>query len=269
MHVENKKSAVSKAEPVPTQEGDQKIKARYGNMQWTLLVTDGHVILRRVNYLAERASILGVLVAGSFTLSIALALGAFSKPAESTTGWAVNPAGVNEWIKGMTIAKVTPAFGSSTKSPEAYKAFIAQVIQNDGALSTAALGNADKPGCVSMNSLSESWLNPATGLPDRPRCKVSEDGKTIWLASFVLDQRSGQAKIFPTLGALHKDGGRWAYFNFDAGMPGALYSFPEFQTVSFAKIPARVAADFPEAMTRADLSQTQGWLARARKAVGQ
>ncbi len=252
---------------LPPAATDQEIQARYSTMLWTKLVTDGHVIMRRVNHCAKTyGATMGVLAMVLLAFDAARSSGILSQDEASASGWAVNAKTVNEWSRGMNIASITPAFGSATTKVEDYKAFIAQVIQNPGSLAPQGKAVAGQVACVPIRSLAEPWVNPATGLPDKPRCKFSDDGNTIWVASHALDSASGKAVVYPVLGLFHKEGGRWGYYNFDARMPGALYAFPEYKTVTFSMIPEQLARDFPDAMTRADLSEPRGWIERAKKA---
>jgi hypothetical protein len=236
------------------------VKANEGKL-WTYLVSEGSVLVNRVNAIADpkvkgggMGGMLGFFavatVIGSFAMFLSFGLSA----SDAVKGWQTNPAEINKWAAGASLRTITPALAAATTRSEDYARFVSEVVANPQTLVPQAIGGAKLGAipCVPMESLAETWLNPATGTPDRPRCKFS--GDSVFVASFVQDGSTGRSLIYPVLGVFHKDKEGWAYYNFDGGMEGGLFALRAQKSVSIYQIANEVNKAFPGVLVYGDVT---------------
>ena len=241
---------------------EQTIREAHEGSLWTLLVSPGSVIISRVNDLAGLGRWLGIIAAAAVAGSIALAVDGSLGASDAVKGWQVNQLEINKWAAGASVKTSNPAFFAAATKSDDYARFVSDVVANPSILVEQATGQP-KPGtlpCVPMDSLSETWANPSTGTPDRPRCKFS--GDNIFVSSFVQDSSNGRSLIYPVLGVFHKEAGAWDYYNFDGGMEGGIFALRDRKNVSIFQIAGAVDKAFPGALTRADLTAPRtawGW----------
>lgn len=229
---------------------EQEFAKRWGDAQWTRLVSPGAVLVARANALGRWASGAGLLAAALGVFTIYDALGGFASAPE-IAGLRVKPGIEREWLKGASLPKDMAPFAApgALTSEADYAAFVASVESGAAKLEPgASKPSAGSIPCAPISVLSESWLNPATGLADVPRCKKSSDGKTIWVASFV---QGADRYTRPVIGVFHEEGGRRVYRNFDAHISGT-HKVAGRESVSFETIPNQVNADWPGTMSRSE-----------------
>lgn len=241
---------------------DEQIRAKHSGMLWTRLVSDGAVVVRRANAVQSWAAWLAIAAAALLVFDALRHGGGVSAPA-APVGWEIDAAGMNSWRQGMALRSVTDQIAAAATPAANYAAFVGQLESSPEMLAPVGQAQPGQVGCAPMKSLSETWLNPASGLPDMPRCKFSEDGKHIWLASFVKVASGGQELIYPVAGVLRKEGLGWAYYNFDATGAGGLHEVPGKKTVDVTMIPNQVAKDFPEALKGSDYGK-KGLVGKAK-----
>lgn len=230
---------------------EKEIAEKWGQAQWTRLVSNGAVLVARANEVAGWTVKVGLLAAAAGAWTLYSAVGGLPS-APDLAGWKAKPGIEKEWIKGATLPKDMAAFGAAgalTSEPD-YAAFVAAVEAGTTRLEPgAAKPSGNVVPCAPIGSLAETWLNPATGVADVPRCKASSDGKTLWVASFVRVSDGDYAR--PVLGVFHEEKGRRVYRNFDARIAG-FHKVAGRETVSFETIPNQTAKDWPGSMTRSE-----------------
>lgn len=243
-------------------EQDERIRERHSGMLWTRLVSDGAVVVRRANALKGAAAALAALSAGLLVFDALRHGGAPSAP-KPPVGYEIDAAGMASWRQGMALRSVTAEIAAAATPAANYDAFAGQLESNPALLAPQSQAKPGQVPCAPMKSLAETWLNPASGLPDQPRCKFSEDGEHIWIATFVKAQSGGQELIYPVSGVLRKEGFGWAYYNFDATGAGGLHEVRGKKTVDVTMIPGQVSKDFPEALKASDYAE-KGVVGKAR-----
>lgn len=253
-------------------DSEESIRIEHEGRKWNDFASEGSVRVNRVNALAnssEPGHAIGAKLSGmaaiALVASLAFSLGSGLTATGAVKGWATNQLEINKWAAGAEIKSVSQAMVAATTKSEDYAKFVADVVANPRALVPQATGPA-KAGtlpCVPMDSLAETWLNPATGTPDRPRCKFS--GDSIFVASFVQDAGTGRPLIYPVLGVFHQEGGAWSYYNFDGGLEGGIFALRDQKSVSIYQIASVVDKAFPGSMVYGDVTAPRTALARVRK----
>jgi hypothetical protein len=232
---------------------NERIARENEGMMWTHLVSAGSVIVKRVNELrALNRSLLTAAIAIAIG-SIALFAGGAMDSSAAVSGWQVSQSEINKWAAGATVKSPAAGFKAATASDVDYSRFIAQVLGNPSILVQQS-GGAVRDGtipCVPFESLAEPWVNPATGVPDRPRCKFS--GDNIFVASYVTSGRDG--KQYPILGIFHKGAASWDYYNFDGALGDNIYRFGDRKNVTIYQVADSIDKAFPGALIRGDLTK--------------
>lgn len=242
---------------------EEKIKKGHEFMTWPLLVSEGSVILARVNDISAKFSQGLVLAAiGAFALNLLMSMDRGLTAGSAVSGWSADQAVLNTWAGGATLKSTSPALAAATTPSAAYLSFVADVEAHPEKLAPQDKAGAQYP-CVPIQSLSESWLNPATGVPDRPRCKFTRD--SIFVASYVVDSSRGSALIYPVLGVFHKQAAGWAYYNFDGGLGANIFALRDRPSVSIYQIANEVNDAFPGALQKTDITAARTAWQKAKK----
>jgi hypothetical protein len=267
MALQNTKITRSQPKAIAAKAEDKETEVRkaHEGRLWTRLVSPGSVIIKRVNDLAGMGRTLGLVAVAAVAGSLVLVMGHTLSAADAVKGWKVNQLEINKWAVGASVKSPSPAFSAAATKSEDYARFVSEVVANPSILEAQATGAA-KPGnipCVPMDSLSETWANPANGTPDRPRCKFS--GNSVFVASFVQDASSGRNLIYPVLGVFHKEDGSWDYYNFDGGMESGIFALRDRKSVSIYQIAGEVERAFPGSLAKGDLTAARTAWGMAKK----
>lgn len=266
----NKKPKTTNTPGALAAPSEEDLRKEHEGRLWTLLVSEGSVIVNRVNALGASTEkshaigpSLGAFAAAALVASVALSLSFGMTAGEAVKGWRVNQAELNRWAGGATWRGTAAAAAGVVKAAD-YARFVDEVATNPGILVQQADGAA-APGvapCAPIDSLSEAWAHSASDGALRPRCKFS--GDNIFVASFVQDGSTGKDWIYPVLGVFHKEGGRWTYYNFVGAVSGT-FALRGKESVSIEQIGHAVHKAFPGALARGDLTAPQTALAWIKK----
>lgn len=233
---------IQKKPSISLEEQDENIRKLNQGMGWTMLLSDGSVILARIQALTKTATVLVTLACAAIVLDVVRISG--STNAIDVQGYKPVPSVVSNWTKGMQLNNVTAQFSEATPTAQQYAELIEKLKANPGAI---------QEHCVAIDDPSQSWLNPSTGLPNLPRCKISSDSETVWLMTFV-QNKGASTTIHPTIGVFHSTQAGWQYFNFETGLGQGVVKIQPYQTIGFSDISAQVAKDFPSSMQITDVT---------------
>jgi hypothetical protein len=232
---------------------EENIRKQNENLLWTRVLSMGSVIIARVNRISTRAKMLAVVAALAVVFDVVRFSGIGSAP--STDGYRPNTAVLNTWVEGMRLTQVSAQFAQATPTSAQWAQTIERYKANPQAL---------RQECTPTDDLAQSWLNPKSGFPDAPRCKISSHSNTVWVATFVQHNINGTDTLFPVLGVMHEAGG-WQYHNVDAGLGNGLWRFSQYPTVTLADISVQAHQDFPGLMQLGDVSAPTSAIGKAQQ----
>lgn len=241
------------------QEQEENIRKQNENRLWSKVLSMGSVIIARVNRISTRTKVFAILAALAVVIDVVRFSGIGT--GMSTEGYRPNTAVLNTWVNGMRLQQVSASFAQATPTSAQFAQTLERYKSNPAAL---------RQECAPTDDLSQSWLNPKSGLPDAVRCKISAHSNTVWIATFVQHNINGTDTLYPVLGVLHEAGG-WQYFNVDAGLGNGLWRYAQYPTVSLADISVQAHHDFPGLMQLGDVSapttavgKVQEWVNKLR-----
>lgn len=247
------------AAPISEQQQEENIRIQNENLLWTKVLSVGSVIIARVNRISTRTKMLAIVAALAVVFDVVRFSGIGT--GTSTEGYRPVTSVLNSWVEGMRLTQVTAQFAQATPTSAQWAQTIERYKSNPQAL---------RQECVPIDDLSQSWLNPKTGFPDAPRCKISSHSNTIWVATFVQHNINGTDTLFPVLGVLNDTSG-WQYHNVDAGLGNGLWRLAQYPTVTLLDISVQAHKDFPGLMALGDVSapttamgKAQQWINKLR-----
>ena len=251
------KEQAEKPRKISFEERERLISKKFGRCLWAQLVSPGSTLVTRANAMAVAGRAFQAAAVACLAWTIGSSFGVTSFDAPTAEGLFLKREILNEWAKGATIPpQSVQAMANTTPVEEMANNIVPRLESGALKISPGYTGTDEAVlPCVTITSLSESWLNPSTGTANIPRCKLSSDGKSYWIATFLMKNNQPA----PHIGILLTENGKRQYYNFDPHLSTAAF-VPGRSTVSPETIPNHVANDWPGSMGKqADVTAETGW----------